>query len=257
MRWGQRWVAGWWRVIHLGAQILALALSPSSYAPALRPGLLRHIYQDTAANLAWFTLLSALISLVLIRIVVVTALSYGLTQYALEMVVRVLVLELIPITAALFAALRATIANGAEVAALRAQGEFERQQAAGSDPLRTEVLPRVLAGLVAVNALALVAGVVTLLLAYLLVYGFTPWGFAGYTHTVGRIFTPAVSLIFALKTFFLSLAVALIPVASVLYDTGRRRASRTSRTSAELQALVRMSLAVLLIEAASLVGNYY
>ena len=50
---------------------------------------------------------------------IVTALSYGLTQYALEMVVRVLVLELIPLTAALFAALRCTIPNGVEIAALR------------------------------------------------------------------------------------------------------------------------------------------
>ena len=45
--------------------------------------------------LPWFTLLAALVSLVLIRIVVVTAVSYGLSRYALEMVVRVLVLELI------------------------------------------------------------------------------------------------------------------------------------------------------------------
>ena len=44
-------------------------------------------------------MLSALISLVLIRIVVVTALSYGLSQFAVQMVVRVLVLELIPTTA--------------------------------------------------------------------------------------------------------------------------------------------------------------
>ena len=49
-----------------------------------------------------FTVFSSLLGLVLIRIVVVTALSYGLSQYAVEMVVRVLVLELIPLGAALF-----------------------------------------------------------------------------------------------------------------------------------------------------------
>jgi hypothetical protein len=37
--------------------------------------------------------LSSLISLVIIRIVVVTAVSYGLSQYSMEMVVRVLVLD--------------------------------------------------------------------------------------------------------------------------------------------------------------------
>ena len=60
--------------------------------------------------LPWFTALSALVSLVIIRIVLVTALSYGLSRFALEMVVRVLVLELIPLSAALFVALRSGLA---------------------------------------------------------------------------------------------------------------------------------------------------
>jgi phospholipid/cholesterol/gamma-HCH transport system permease protein len=47
--------------------------------------------------------------------------------------------------------------------------------------------------------------------------------------------------------------VSVIPIASVLYDAPRAN----SRSSAELQALVRMFLVILLIEAASLVGNYY
>jgi len=112
---------GWWRIVHLGALLLALALSPSSHAPEQRRALARHVVLGTAPSLPWFTVLSALISLLVIRIVLVTALSYGLTQYALEMLVRVLVLELIPLTAALFAALRCTFPLAAELAALRAQ----------------------------------------------------------------------------------------------------------------------------------------
>lgn len=42
-------------------------------------------------NLLWSSLLSALISLVIIRIILVTAVSYGLSQYALEMLIRVLI----------------------------------------------------------------------------------------------------------------------------------------------------------------------
>ena len=56
-----------------------------------------------------------------------------------------------------------------------------------------------------------------------------------------------------LALFLTSLAVSLIPVASVLYDA--RRSS--SRTSVEMRGLVRMFLVILLIEAASLIGNYY
>ncbi len=248
-----RWLAGWWRIVHLAALLLALALSPSSYARDNRRLLARHVYLGTAPALLWFTVLTTLISLVLIRIVVVTAISYGLSQYALEMVVRVLVLELIPLTAALFAALRCTIPNAVEIAAHRAERGWGAWTHSGIDPLRREVLPRVAAGVFCALMLAAASCVVTLFVAYLSVYGATLSGFAAYTHTVGQVFNPAVSLVFGLKILFLGITVALMPIASVLEAAPRAR----ERTSAELRGLVRMFLVILLIEVASLVGNYY
>jgi phospholipid/cholesterol/gamma-HCH transport system permease protein len=247
------WLLGWWRIVYLGAQLLALALSPSSYGPGDRSGLARHLYRGTAPSLLWFSVLTTLISLVLIRIVLVTSVSYGLTQYALEMVVRVLVLELIPLTAALFAALRCTIPFAMEIAALRAQGRWEALQRDGLDPLRHEVLPRVLAGVFCALMLAAVSCVVTLALAYLGVYGFTLAGLPAYTHTVGQVFGPGVSIVFALKVLFLAVTVAMVPLASVLVPAR----SRGAAASAELRGLVRMFFVILLIEAVSLVGNYY
>jgi len=247
------WLEGWWRVVHLGALTLALALTPSSWSRAGRRLIARHVYLDTAPMLFGFGVLIALVSLILIRIVVVTALSYGLSRYALEMVVRVLVLELIPLTAALFAALRCTVPNGAELAALRAAGRFEALRARGDDPLRVEVLPRVVSGVFAVLTLAAVSCVVALALAYVSVYGVGGAAFAGYTRTVGQVFTPAVALILGLKTLFFGLGVTLIPIAAVLDERPRPR----SRTPVELRALVRMFVVILVIEAASLVGNYH
>ena len=246
-----QWVMGWWRVVHLGALLLVMALSPSSYVEGNRRALARHIYLATAPALLWFTVLTTLISLVVIRIVLVTALSYGLSQYALEMVVRVLVLELIPLTAALFAALRCTFPLANDVAELRASGRWK--DAGDADPLRREVLPRVAAGVFSALMLAAVSCVVTLVVAYLSVYGFTSAGFASYTHTVGHVFNPGVSLVFGLKIVLLGITVALMPIASVLDERPQRRI----RTSAELRGLVRMFLVIVLIEAASLVGNYY
>ena len=242
------WFAGWWRIIHFGALILVLAFSPSSYFGPNRSALARHVYEDTAPILLW-----SLISVVIIRIVVVTAVSYGLSQYALEMVVRVLVLELIPLTAAVFAALRCALPNAAEIADLRRRGEFDALVEQGVDPLQREVLPRVVSAMFSTLMLAGLSCVVTGVLAYVSVYGFTSGALAGYTRTFGNVFNPAVSLIFALKVLFFGLAVALIPIASVYYD--RQRAAL--RTSVELQSLVRIFVVILLIEVASLVGNYY
>ena len=251
---GLAWLAGWWQVLHLGAVLMVLALSPALWRQsAHRRALAMQLTLSSGSIVLGYSVVSALLSLVVIRIVVVTSLSYGLSQYALEMVVRVLVLELIPLTAALFAALRSAIPNGAEVLRMRRRGDFDALDATGIDPLSREVLPRVLAAMFSVAMLAAVSGVITLLLAYVSVHGLTLGGFERYTRTVGRVFSPAVSLIFVLKVLLSSAAVALIPMAAALHGTPGGR----SNTSAALQGLVRMLLVLLVIEAASLVGNYY
>ena len=248
-----RWLAGWWRIVEFGAVVLVLAMSPSSYRAGVGPALARHVYLDTAPILGWFTVLCALLTLVITRIVVVTAYSYGLSQYALEMVIRVLVLELIPLTAALFVALRCTIPNGAALAEMRRLGRFDALRRQGADPLTREVLPRVIAGVFSTITLAALSCVVALALAYFAVYGLTTAAIAAYTRMFGHVFTSAVALIFVLKTLFFSLAVSVIPMASALYDLE----GDGSRESAALQGLVRMFAVLLLIESVSLVGNYY
>jgi len=248
-----RWVWGWWRILFFGASLLVLAGSPFSYRREVRQALMRHIYADTAPILWWFTVLCALLTLIITRIVVVTALSYGLSQYALEMVIRVLVLELIPLTAALFVALRCTIPNGAALAGMRRSGHLERLRRAGHEPIVTEVLPRVLAGIYATVTLAALSCVVALVIAYFAVYGFTLAGIPAYTHVFGHVFNPAVSLIFLLKTAFFSFAVSFIPMASGLYDIE----GDGSREHLALQGLVRMFVVLLVLEGASLAGNYY
>jgi phospholipid/cholesterol/gamma-HCH transport system permease protein len=244
------WLSGWWQIVHFGAVIGVMALSPASYSLAQRRAIARHMVLDTAPVLLWFTLLSSLICMVIARIVVVTALSYGLTQYALEMLVRVLVIELIPLTAALFVAVRCTIPHGAEVAVLRQRGVLQAQRARGIDPLHHEVLPRAVAGTFSVALLAMLAGAVAMVLAYLVTYGFTTWALAGYTRTVGRVFGPTMVVVFLLKTLMFALAIVLVPLGSGLYDATR------SRVSAEVRGLVRLFALLLLIEAVSLAANY-
>jgi len=255
VRWSLGFSVSWWHVVYLGALVLVLALSPSTYSRANRSALARHIVLGTAPILPWFAMLSALVSVVLIRIVIVTAVSYGLSQYALEMVIRVLVLELIPLTAALFVALRSTVPSGAELTAMHARGAFAR---ADADPLRFELLPRVVAGIVAVLLLAAVSCALALVLTYAALYGFSVAGLQGFTRTLGQIFNPAVALILALKTLFFSFAVALIPVAAFLRgpQAAPVRAAGV-RSSPELESLVRLFAAILVIEVVSLMSNYY
>lgn len=248
----QRWALAWGRIFYLGAVVLVLVLSPSSYGRASRHTLARHIYLDTAPVLVGFTVLAALLCVVVTRIVVVAALSYGLSRYAMEMLIRVLVLELIPLTATLFVAMRCTIPSGAQLALLRQSGHFAALRRAGGDPVRMELLPRVVAGIFASVTLAALSCVVALVMVYLSVYGFNAAGLATYTRTFGHIFSPVVTLVFTLKTLFSSLAVALIPMTAGMYDTGHG-----VQPDSELGGLARMFAVLLLIEVISLLGNYY
>lgn len=255
LRTARRWALAWSRIFYLGAVVLVLMLSPSSYSRGTRWRLARHMYRDTAPILLGFTVLAALLALVITRIVVVTALSYGLSGYALEMVIRVLVLELIPLTAALFVAMRATIPAGTQLALMRQSGHLQALHQRGADPVRMEVMPRVVAGIYASITLAALSCVVALVMAYLGVYGFTTAGIAGYTRMFGHVFAPQVTLVFALKTLFFSMAVALIPLAAGLYESGDPR--RAQQPDSELGGLARMFAVLLLIEVISLMSNYY
>jgi len=246
------WGASWWRVFHFGALALVMALSPATYDKENRAVTAKQIYFTAWQVLPWFTLLSALLSLVLIRIVVVTTLSYGLSQYALEMVVRVLVLELIPLSAALFVALRSGAAINTEVALMHIRGDFDALRRAGADPLRRELVPRVIGSAVSVVALAAVSGVIALLLAYIGVYGFSPWGLAGYTRTLGHVFDAQVTIGLALKTLLFGLAVAVIPITASLETPREVRLAPV----AVLRGMVRLFLVLVLLEGASLAVKY-
>ena len=254
--WGRRiratWAA-WWHVLLLGAQILVLALLPSSYrAGTRRWAVLRQLYLASAPQLTWFVALSALLSLVLIRIVLATADSYGLSQYALEVLVRTLVLELIPLYAAMFVALRHSLPEAQRVRRLLSQehraGVHREEQAL----LRAELLPRALGGVFSVLLLAAVSSSVALVLTYFNVYGLTHWGLPAYTQGVGQVFSPVVTLIFALKTLFFSLAVAIVPMAAA----ARRDLMGGFMRLSDMAEFARLLSVLLMIEVVSLLGNY-
>ncbi|MEG2630021.1 MAG: ABC transporter permease, partial [Comamonas sp.] len=70
--------SAWWRSVYLGAVILVLLLSPSSYRGQSRARMAYQLYVQTGPVLIGFTALAALLCAVITRIVIVTALSYGL-----------------------------------------------------------------------------------------------------------------------------------------------------------------------------------
>lgn len=232
------------RLLLFAAAALIAVFSPATY----RPVVVRAAVAQAACFAAWqalpgYTLLSLLAGAVLTHIVAVSAASYGLSHFALEAVVRVYVVELLPLVAALFVALRSGLDLFDRLAAERARGaDF------GTATLfREQVVPGVAGNLLAVVVLTLASGLLVLAVAYLVIYGVTPWGFAQYTRLIGQVFDPVTAPTLLLKIFLFGVAVAVAPVTVVL-DAPRRAAS-----GSEMRVMARLLLLLVAIEGATLV----
>jgi phospholipid/cholesterol/gamma-HCH transport system permease protein len=198
-----RWIA-------FSAEALAAALSPSTYTAPVRALAARQLCDAAWSVLPGFVVLCTLLGALVIRIVDSTAREFGLAGYSLDLYARVLVMELIPLFVALFVSIRSGAALGTEVALLRVRGALEQ----GNHPLRAELLPRGIGVAAAVLALTAVGCLAALAVAYVGLYGFSPWGHEAFARAIGQVFAPVVMAGFTLKVAFFAVAVAVVPVAA-------------------------------------------
>jgi phospholipid/cholesterol/gamma-HCH transport system permease protein len=243
----------WRRLLRFGGFATVAALSPSAYGPAARVLAARQIYLTAWKVLPGYLAFSALLSMVLIEIVHSTARAYGLSQYALELVLRVLILEVIPLLTALFVALRSGAAIGAEIALMRVSGELDDHEEAGASPLHAELVPRIAAAALSVFSLTTLSVALAMYLAYALFYGTSVSGFFVYTRIVGHVFDLPILIGLLLKCLLFGLAVALIPLATGLEA---ERGQAHTLPAAVLAGLMKLFLVIGLIEVLSLMVKY-
>ncbi len=234
-------VREWHLLLFVGATMVAL-VSPATYDREVRRATAQAVSSYAWQALPGYALLSVLGGAVLTHIIAVSAASYGLSHLALEAVVRVYVVELLPLVAALFVAMRSGLDLLGRLARARARGVDFRS----AEPFRRLIVPGVAGNLLAVLALTLASGMLVLMTAYLVAYGVTPWGLGSYTRLVGQVFDPVTAPTVLLKILLFGVAVAIAPVAIVLDSP--RRADR----GGEVRVMARLLLVLLAIEAAVL-----
>ncbi len=246
------WLGGWASLVGFAANALVHAVTPSTYNSATRSVVLKQIYFTAWQILPGFSLFATLLSFVIIRIVVSTARDFGLSDFALETVIRVLVLEILPLITALFVALRSSAAINTEVALMNVNNEIKALEDVGVDPMRFEIIPRVIGGTISVLALSAVSGVIALILAYLVVYGAQFWNFAAFSLVVSKVFDFGILLGLSLKVFLFGLAVTVIPISEGL----RAPQKLFFVPIAVLRGMVRLFFVLMFIEVASLALKY-
>ena len=248
------WINAWLRVLGFAGVAVVGALSPSTYNKATRLVVQKQIYFTAWQILPGFALFSAVFSVLIIEIVGRNASAYGLYAYALELVVRVLVLEMLPLLTALFVALRTGAAINTEVALMQIQNELSALERIGIDPLRLELLPRVVGGTISVLALTAVNVVVALLLARVMIIDLNPWSLppGEFPRVIGRVLdVPAIGVLW-LKTLAFGLAVTVIPISEGL-NTPKKL---FHAPIAVLRGMVRLFFSLMVIELIALVVLY-
>ncbi len=247
-----RWFQAWGRAARFGFAVVAAVLSPKLYTPQARIATTRQVYFTAWQVLPGFALFATLLGIVVVEITLTTAREFALQDYALELIFRALVLELMPLLTALFVALRSGAAISAEIAMMRVGGEFNDLASAGIEPFEREFVPRVAAAAASVFALTTLACVFVIGLSYVLLYGASPWGFEPFTRTVARVFTPLALGGFVVKCIAFGVAVAVIPISAGLDATGNPR----SVPVAVMGGMVRLFFALGLIEIVALAAKY-
>lgn len=200
---------------------------------------LSEYYAAVAPSLALFLVAASLLSLVIIQIVVSSARSYDLDQYSVQLLLRTLVLELIPMLSALWVVVRYCLPRAMALA--------------GSSALALEAVPVVLAGGLAALFYTFLSAVLVLVYSYLVLHGLTPWAFSGFTHQLGKVLSADIVLIFGMKTLFFCFAGPWISVLSAL------RAAAIAEAPRDISFLIltRIFLAFLVVEVLALAGVYF
>jgi phospholipid/cholesterol/gamma-HCH transport system permease protein len=248
------WWNGWVRILRFATIALAGVLSPSTYNRATWRVMQMQIYFSAWQILPGFTAFAALFSFLIIEIVGVTARKYGLYNYALELLMRIHVVEILPLITALFVAVRTGAAINTEVALMRIQNELEALQRMGIDPLRLELLPRVLGGTVSVLALTAVNIVVALWLTHLVLIDLHPWTLTDgdFTRLIGKVLDPPALIVLGMKTLVFGFAVTVIPISEALGAPQKVFHAPIS----VLRGMVRLFFSLMFIEASALAIVY-
>lgn len=233
----QRWLKRQGRLLGFATLAIVATLSPGCYDRRTGRNLASMICLGAWQMLPGYLLAAILVSTVLTRIVAVTAASYGLSHLALEAIVRVLVIELIPLAAALFVALRVAPVTMQRLG----------RPAGDPPPAYRELIPYAVGSAAAVLVLAILGGIVALVVAYFVVHGLSQWALADYARLIGLVFDPAMAAVFSLKLVLFAATVGIAPT-TIAIDAGP-----ADPVARQMRVMARLLLLLILIEAALLV----
>jgi phospholipid/cholesterol/gamma-HCH transport system permease protein len=247
-----QWGSTLFHIVAFWAEVLGALLSPPTWNRATFNTIIKQVYFTAVQTLYVFLPFTLIISWVLTTITLTTARGLGLFDLAAEMIVRLLVLELLPFLTALFVALRSGSAINTEVALMKVNNELDALDHCRVPPLEFEFLPRVIGGVLSVIGMSLLSGILSMFIAYYLLYGVSTAGMGYFSTTIANVFSYTIMLGLVVKCGLFGLVVTSVPICAGLETPKKMFMVPVS----VLKGMMRVFFALVLIEVISLALKY-
>jgi hypothetical protein len=243
----------WGRLLLASAMLLVMLLSRRQ-RKALDPHTVaRALVQACWPLLPKFMLGFAILTGLVFPLLRDELLPLGLTHLESEVAVRLFMAQLLPWACALAMLLSYTLPESARLCrqsrkasadpSLSVPGHLSRFAAA---------LPTLQAALLGMGLLFVCNAVLLLAVNHLVSYGWNPWALSSHATQIGRIFTPAFTLVLVIKMCTFACITALFPLVSYVNECVRQR----HNSDMQLRVLVRVVMALMLVDTLAFLAWY-
>ena len=224
-------------------------LIPSSYNPAMRMVLTKQIYFTSVGILPLFSMMAMFFGSIIIGIVIVLATEYNLEKSIGSIIINFVLDEFSPFFTALLISLRSGTAINTEIAVMNVNKELNTLKEYNINLIDYLFLPRIISGMISVTSLSIVFAIIMLSSGYV----FTLFYMNMDLHTYKNLLLGAVELkdimVLLFKGIAFGFVITLIPIYSGLKTTH----SYTAIPISVLNGMVKLFIAIFLIEVLSLV----
>lgn len=224
--------------------VLLHACLPSSYYPAMRMVLVKQVFFTSVQVFSSFVLIAFLFGFAIIGSIISISADYGLQADIGEILVYFIFNEFAPLFTALLIALRSGTAVNTEMAVMTVTNEINTLKTYQVELITYLYLPRILAGVFSVSALAIIFSFIMLISGYVFSALYLQMELVTYSHILLGAVELSNILMLLFKSMVFGFLIMLIPIYHGIHTIKSYNAIPIS----VLQGMVNLFVAIIFIE---------
>ena len=224
-------------------------LNPRSYNPAMRMILTKQIYFTAIQIIPLFIVMAVFFGSIIIGVVILLAAEYKLQGEIGSIIITFAVDEFSPFFTALLISLRSGTAINTEIAVMKVNNELNTLNTYKISLIDYLFLPRIIGGVVSVVSLSILFAFIMLGSGYVITLFYMNMDF----HTYKYLLISAIEVKDVLTLLFKSIAFGFVVILIPLYSGLKTTKSYTAIPISVLNGMVKLFIAIFLIEVLSLI----